>query len=194
MIRSAISLIHYRTEKKTGGSRRPPLPPGFVNRDDDIFPEYCRKRILILGCGNRLFGDDGFGPAVIDYLSNHYHIPDDLYLMDVGTGVRKILFTLCMSDHRPEQIVFIDAVDKGKIPGELFEISLDEIPFQKTDDFSLHQAPSSNLAKELKDHGLNIRVLACQTASIPSSMEIGLSDRVSAAVHTLSRKIAEEFL
>ena len=107
----------------------------------EYLPVYCCKEVLITGCGNILYGDDGFGPEVVDYLRAHYHIPENICLLDVGTGIRKILFTITLSKERPKVIVVIDAVDKGRKPGEIFEISLDEIPEIKTDDFSMHQAP-----------------------------------------------------
>ena len=34
----------------------------------DDLPEYCTARVLVLGCGNPLVGDDGFGPAVAELL------------------------------------------------------------------------------------------------------------------------------
>ncbi|MGD2294852.1 MAG: coenzyme F420-reducing hydrogenase, FrhD protein [Candidatus Aminicenantes bacterium] len=157
-------------------------------------PVYCRKKILIAGCGNKLFGDDGFGPEVVDYLTKHYSIPDHVCLLDAGTGIRKILFTLSLSETRPEIIVIIDAVDKRRKPGEVFEISLEDIPEVKIDDFSMHQVPSSNLLKELQDYcSVTVRVMACQIKSIPESMESGLSDPVQKAVPLTAQKIAKEF-
>jgi coenzyme F420 hydrogenase subunit delta len=157
-------------------------------------PVYCRKKIMIAGCGNKLFGDDGFGPEVVEYLTKHYSIPENVYLMDVGTGIRKILFTLTLSEARPEVIVIIDAVDKGRKPGEIFEISLDEIPEEKIDDFSIHQVPSSNLLKELQDLcSVKVRVMACQTQTIPEEVQPGLSEPVKKAVPLMAQKIAEEF-
>lgn len=157
-------------------------------------PVYCRKKILIAGCGNKLFGDDGFGPEVVEYLTKHYSIPENVYLMDVGTGIRKILFTLSLSEPRPEVIVIIDAVDKRRKPGEIFEISLDEIPEEKIDDFSIHQVPSSNLLKELQDLcSVKVRVMACQTKTIPEEMQSGLSEPLKKAVPLMAQKIAEEF-
>lgn len=157
-------------------------------------PEYCRKKILIAGCGNKLFGDDGFGPEVIEYLKSHQHIPEDICLLDVGTGIRKILFTISLSEVRPEIIVVIDAVDKGKKPGEIFDISLDDIPEEKIDDFSLHQVPSSNLLKELQDLcSVKVRVMACQVETIPETIQSGLSDPVKKAVPLMAQRIAEEY-
>ena len=157
-------------------------------------PIYCRKEILIAGCGNNLFGDDGFGPEVVDFLLSHYTIPDNVCLLDVGTGIRKILFTLTLSEARPKVIVVIDAVDKGKKPGEVFEISLEEVPEVKIDDFSMHQVPSSNLLKELQDFcSVEVRVMACQIESIPETMQSGLSEPLQKAVPLMARRIAEEF-
>jgi coenzyme F420 hydrogenase subunit delta len=157
-------------------------------------PVYCRKEILITGCGNKLFGDDGFGPEVVEYLTKHYSVPENVCLMDVGTGIRKILFTLTLSEPRPEVIVIIDAVDKGRKPGEIFEISLDEVPEEKIDDFSIHQVPSSNLLKELQDLcSVNVRVMTCQTQTIPEEIQPGLSEPVKKAVPLMAQKIADEF-
>ena len=160
----------------------------------EYLPVYCRKKTLIAGCGNILFGDDGFGPEVVEYLTNHYSIPENICLLDVGTGIRKILFTISLSEARPEIIVIIDAVDKGREPGKIFEISLEEIPKEKIDDFSIHQVPSSNLLKELQDLcSVKVRVMACQIKSIPETIQSGLSEPVQKAVPLMAQKIAEEF-
>ncbi len=157
-------------------------------------PIYCQKEILIAGCGNTLFGDDGFGPEVIEYLLDHYNVPDNICLLDVGTGIRKILFTISLSEPRPKVIVIIDAVDKGRSPGEIFEISLDEIPHEKIDDFSIHQVPSSNLLKELQDLcAVKVRVLACQIKAIPETMRGGLSEPLQKAVPLMAQRIADEY-
>ena len=160
----------------------------------DQLPEYCRKEILIAGCGNKLFGDDGFGPEVVEYLTDHYNIPENICLVDVGTGVRKILFTISLSDVRPKIIVIIDAVDKGRKPGEIFDISLEEIPIEKIDDFSMHQVPSSNLLKELQDLcSVKVRVKACQIQAIPETIQSGLSEPVKKAVPLMAQRIVEEY-
>lgn len=158
------------------------------------FPIYCQKEILITGCGNKLFGDDGFGPEVVEYLLSHYNIPNNICLLDVGTGIRKILFTISLSEPRPKVIVIIDAVDKGRKPGEIFEITLDEIPKEKMDDFSMHQVPSSNLLKELQDFcSVKVRVMACQIKTIPETMQSGLSEPVKKAVRLMAQRIVKEY-
>jgi coenzyme F420 hydrogenase subunit delta len=146
-------------------------------------PDYCRKPTLLLGCGNTLFGDDGFGCAVVEYLEAKCSLPKDVCMLDVGTGVRKLLFTLCLSPARPDRLILIDAVDVGRIPGEIFEIDPADIPPAKLDDFSLHQLPTSNLLRELQETcGVEVRVLACQTGPLPELATEGLSQAVSDAV------------
>jgi coenzyme F420 hydrogenase subunit delta len=157
-------------------------------------PIYCQKEILIAGCGNKLYGDDGFGPEVVEYLLGHFNVPNHICLLDVGTGIRKILFTISLSEPRPKVIVIIDAVDKGREPGEIFEIDLDEIPQEKIDDFSVHQVPSSNLLRELRDFcSVKVRVMACQIMTIPETMQSGLSEPVKKAVPLMAQRIAAEY-
>ena len=55
--------------------------------------EMFNKRVLIFGCGNVLFGDDGFGPQVVEYLTQHYKLPSDVYALDVGTSIRIFYLT-----------------------------------------------------------------------------------------------------
>jgi len=146
-------------------------------------PEYIKKRVLILGVGNTLFGDDGFGPAVADYLLKNCKIPEDVYVMDVGTGAGDVLFTVALSLEKPEKIIVLDAVDVKRSPAEIFELSIDDLPANKITDFSMHLFPAANLLKELRDQmGVEVVILACQAESIPDAVNPGLSDLVEQAV------------
>jgi len=162
--------------------------------DQSDLPEFCRKPILVLGCGNILFGDDGFGCAVVDYVEAHHAVPEAVCLLDVGTGVRKLLFTLCLSSARPQRLLILDAIDAGRSPGEIFEIDPAEIPPVKLDDFSLHQLPTSNLLRELQEScGVEVRVLACQTGPLPEEISQGLSKAVSGAVPQAAEWLVREY-
>lgn len=157
-------------------------------------PDFCQKPTLILGCGNILFGDDGFGCALVDYLEAHASVPDDVCLLDVGTGVRKLLFTLCLSEVRPERLLLVDALDVGRAPGELFEIDPAEIPAVKLDDFSLHLLPTSNLLRELEEAcGVEVRVLGCQSGPLPDHVSPGLSAPVGSALERAAEWILREY-
>jgi coenzyme F420 hydrogenase subunit delta len=148
----------------------------------DPTPIYVNARCLVLGCGNILYGDDGFGPCVAARLEAQ-GLPPGVVVIDAGTGVRKVLFNLLLSYRLPLLILVIDSVDQHRNAGEVFWLDLSEMPMEKTDDFSMHQAPTSNLLAELRDHrSVTVEVLACQPASIPTEVTAGLSPEVDAAV------------
>ena len=163
--------------------------------DKSDLPDFCRASTLVLGCGNILFGDDGFGCAVVEYVNEHYCVPDDVCLLEAGTGVRKLLFTLTLSPVRPERLLIVDAFDAGRASGEFFEINPAEIPAIKLDDFSMHQIPTSNLLRELQEScGLEVRVLACQTGPLPEEIAPGLSPAVEAAVPQAAEWLVNQYL
>jgi coenzyme F420 hydrogenase subunit delta len=158
-------------------------------------PDWHDKSILILGCGNILIGDDGFGPAVTQHLRESFAIPDDVCVFDAGTSVRQILFDTILSEKKPSKIIVVDAVDCGREPGELFWLDIDGIPQVKLDDFSMHQIPTSNLLRELRDMcGIQILVMACQVASATAHVNPGLSRPVQKAVEEAARLLADEHL
>ncbi len=167
---------------------------GFDTFDESDLPDFCRKPTVVLGVGNILFGDDGFGCAVVDYVEAHYPVPEAVCLLDAGTSVRKLLFTLCLSTARPERLLILDAIDAGRSPGEIFEIDPAEIPPVKLDDFSLHQLPTSNMLRELqKTCGVEVRVLACQTGPLPEEISPGLSKAVAHAVPQAAEWVVCEY-
>ena len=166
-------------------------------KESDVsdLPEFCRQPTLVLGCGNILFGDDGFGCALVDYVTSHHRVPHDVCLLDVGTGVRKLLFTLCLSPVRPRRLLIVDALDAGREPGTLFELDPADIPSVKLDDFSLHQLPTSNLLRELQEScGVEVRVLACQTGPLPQEVAPGLSPPLGAALPPAAEWLLRQYL
>ena len=158
-----------------------------------MFREIETKKVLILGCGNVLLGDDGFGPAVVEELQRNHDLPDWAHAEDVGTSIREILFNMTVLEHRPEHLIVIDAVArKGRQAGEVFEISVDEIPEKKIVDYSFHQFPTTNLLKELQDHcGIKVTIIAAQTTGKLETVEPGLSGPVEEAVPLAAAKVVE---
>lgn len=159
----------------------------------EYLPDWYKKSTLILGCGNVLFGDDGFGPTVAASLQNNYVLPDDIHVMDVGTGARKILFNIALGETKVKQVIIVDAVDfehHGRVPGEIFEIPIEDLPRVKIDDFSMHQMPSSNLLRELRDYcKIKVTILVCQVKRIPEQVAPGLSKPVQKAIPKMCNHI-----
>ncbi len=71
-------------------------------------------RILVAGIGNRLIADDGFGPRVVDLLSER-ELPDFVEVRDFGTAGMTIATDLADYD----AVIFIDSADHGGEPGSL---------------------------------------------------------------------------
>ena len=152
--------------------------------------------IVILGCGNILFGDDGFGSSVAERLQNDTPLPKNVSVINAGTGAREILFDLVVNEKRPRKIIVIDAIDANRRPGEIFRIDLEEIPKNKVDDFAIHGMPTSNLLRELRDYcNVEVIVIVGQVAHIPDRVKPGLSDvltrSVPAAVEEVLRLVGE---
>jgi coenzyme F420 hydrogenase subunit delta len=149
------------------------------------------KRLLICGCGSILWGDDGFGPAVVNRLNQQHDLPDDVLALDVGTSIRDILFDLILSEQKPKKLIIVDAVGyPDRRPGEVFEIPVEGIPETKASDFSLHQFPTVNMLQELKDHsGMEVKIIVGQTEFIPEEVAPGLSEAMQRAVDTACEKI-----
>jgi coenzyme F420 hydrogenase subunit delta len=152
------------------------------------------KRVLIFGCGNILFGDDGFGPAVIQRLNERYKLPADVLALDVGTSIRDILFDLALSEIKPEKLIIVDAVEyPDHDPGEIFEIPVEGIPEKKTADFSLHQFPTVNILQELKDHtNIEVKIIVGQAEKVPEEVKPGLTAAMERAVAAACERVLEE--
>lgn len=151
------------------------------------------KKILIFGCGNTLFGNDGFGPEVVNHLNRNHTLPDSVLALDAGTGIRDFMFDLLLLEKKPEMVIVIDAVTvEGRSQGEIFEIDLSMVPKEKLSDFSLHQSPSSSLLSQLKDMGVDVKVLGMHTRSIPNEVDPGLCPEAHAAIPIAAEWVLEK--
>ena len=94
------------------------------------------KRILVLGIGNILWADEGFGVRCVEALNAGWEFPPQVELMDGGTQGLYLLPYLQEADC----LLVFDAVDYGDAPGTLREVVGDEVPrFMGVKKMSLHQ-------------------------------------------------------
>ncbi|UCV03513.1 HyaD/HybD family hydrogenase maturation endopeptidase [Dechloromonas denitrificans] len=94
------------------------------------------KRILVLGIGNILWADEGFGVRCAEALNAGWQFPPQVTLMDGGT---QGLYLLPYVQEADCLLVF-DAVDYGDPPGTLREVVGDLVPrFMGAKKMSLHQ-------------------------------------------------------
>lgn len=73
--------------------------------------ELALAPVAVIGIGNVLLGDDGFGPAVIGLLASGWEIPPGVELIDAGTPGLDLAGLLCGR----ESVIFVDAVT-GVLP------------------------------------------------------------------------------
>ncbi|WP_428035537.1 HyaD/HybD family hydrogenase maturation endopeptidase [Amphritea sp.] len=93
-------------------------------------------RVMILGIGNLLWADEGFGIRVVETLHEHYRFPANVELMDGGTqGIY-----LVQHVQRCDLLLVFDAIDYGLEPGAMKVIHGDDVPkFMGAKKMSLHQ-------------------------------------------------------
>lgn len=140
-------------------------------------------------------GDDGFGPAVVQRLERDVALPAGACVLDAGTSVREILFDIALSDKKPAKIVVVDAVDCGREPGELFALDIGSLPEKALTDFSLHQVPTCNLLRELRDLcGIEVVVMVCQVLDRSDQVSPGLSGPVERAVQYAVATLVREHI
>ena len=146
-------------------------------------------QLLILGIGNILWADEGFGVRCVEAMNSAYQFGDDVTVMDGGT---QGLYLLPYLEDARRLIVF-DAVDYGKKPGEMVIAKDDEVPrFMGVKKMSLHQTgfqeviacaslagklPESMVLigvqpEQLEDFGGSLR--APVKAQIPKALNIAL--------------------
>lgn len=92
--------------------------------------------VLILGIGNLLWADEGFGVRALEALQRSYEFPGNVRLLDGGTqGIY-----LVQHIREAEILVVFDAVDYGLPGGTLKRVEGAEVPkFMGAKKVSLHQ-------------------------------------------------------
>lgn len=92
--------------------------------------------ILLLGIGNLLWADEGFGVRVVEHLQKHYSLPDNVQVVDGGTQGVYLIEHVQAAD----VLVVFDAVDYGLPPATIKRVENDEVPnFLGAKKMSLHQ-------------------------------------------------------
>lgn len=92
--------------------------------------------VLILGIGNLLWADEGFGVRAVEALHHTYTFRDNVTLMDGGTQG----LYLIQHVQQAEALLIFDAIDYGLAPGTLKFIEGADVPcFMGAKKMSLHQ-------------------------------------------------------
>jgi hydrogenase maturation protease len=93
------------------------------------------KTVMILGVGNVLFADEGFGIHVAHRIEQTFEFPDNVSVVDGGVLGVNLLGVISKPDH----LIVVDIVQNGGVPGTLYRLAGDEIPERIVAKNSLHQ-------------------------------------------------------
>ena len=142
------------------------------------------KRVLIAGIGNRLMGDDGFGPRVIDLLEG-VTLPSKVDVRDFATAG----LTVATKLEKYDAVLFLDTINLMENPGELHVIDISEIG--EIDDAmvepraGLHDVGLPGLLRLAQAMGTippKVILIGCEPKSIAQSLE--LSEEVGRAAQS----------
>lgn len=94
-------------------------------------------RVLVLGVGNLLWADEGFGVRCVEAFARRWSVPPGVELMDGGT--QGLYLVQHIAD--AERVLVFDAVDFGAPDGTLVVVRDADVPsFIARGKMSLHQA------------------------------------------------------
>ena len=149
---------------------------------DILYPE-----IVIAGCGNPAYADDGFGPEVADELSR-LTLPDNVRVVDAGLCGPQFIFSL-LNSAVTRKCIIIDSADFGAKPGMITLLRPGDFP-----DGCIRDSHTGGIVESLGqvDTGIEITIIGCQPKSVAvSEMTCGLSEEVRAAVPRAVRLVLE---
>jgi coenzyme F420 hydrogenase subunit delta len=147
-----------------------------------LYPE-----IVIAGCGNPLFADDGFGPAVIEEMQN-LSLPDNVMIVDAGLGGPHFIFTL-LDPEVTKKLIIVDIADFGAEPGSITKLRVEDLPPGAYRD--AHSWDLSEPLQRIKDR-VDITIIGCQPARVTSpEFELGLSEELQKAIPKTIQVILE---
>lgn len=142
---------------------------------------HLKGKVVILGIGNTLKGDDGIGSILAKRIKNR--VP--FKVIDAGQSPENYLEKI--AKEKPDTILIIDAVDFGGLPSEIKIFDCSQIKEAKF--YSTHNLSLNIIINYLLKEGIeNIIILAIQPK------EIKFKPRLSKEVNLRLKELEEEFI
>jgi hydrogenase maturation protease len=140
-------------------------------------------KTLVAGLGNIFLGDDGFGVAVAERLTQE-RLGNEVRVMDIGIRARDLAYELSGGGY--EAAVLVDAVARGDAPGTVYLIEPDAVretgreAAALADGHAMHPDAVLALVRHLGGAPPRMFIVGCEPADLGEG--IGLSVPVAAAV------------
>lgn len=152
-----------------------------------------RDAVLVLGIGNILWADEGFGVRCVERLAERMIVPEGVRLLDGGT--QGLLLVGDLSD--AARVLVFDAVDFGGVPAGLSVVRDAAVPaFVAQGKMSLHQAGFSDVlacAALLGGAPARITLIGCQPVELDDyggSLRPAVAARLDEAVDLACTELA----
>lgn len=147
------------------------------------------KRILILGVGNTLLADEGFGVRAVEYLQAHYQWPPNVRLVDGGTLGLMLMSELLECDIA----IVLDIALGGEAPGTFYQIGAEEMDKSLSLRQSSHQTSLSDtlVSCELAGHKPQVMIFAMQPYDFQTVQE-KLTPQAEAKLPLFCGRVVEE--
>jgi len=94
-----------------------------------------RNKVTVLGLGNILMGDEGFGVHFVRWFTQRYQTTGDLHIIDGGTLGYKLLDIICSCDH----LIIVDVLKLDDTPGSLYRFSKEEMELHMPPPTTAHE-------------------------------------------------------
>ena len=150
--------------------------------------------VLILGIGNVLWADEGFGVRCVEHLAQNWALPDEVKLLDGGTQGLYLLPFL----EEAETLIVFDAVDYGLEPGTMKIVEGDEVPrFMGAKKMSLHQTGFQDVIATAQLMGYcpeTLILIGCQPEELEDyggGLRTVVAAQIEPAVHIALTKLAQ---
>ena len=149
---------------------------------------------LILGIGNILWADEGFGVRCVEALNARYEFDDNVRLMDGGT---QGLFLLPWVSSVSRLLIF-DAIDFGLEPGEFRIIRDNDVPqYMGAKKMSMHQTGFQEVlasARLLRERPQQLALIGVQPERLDDfggSLRDGTRKRIPQAITSACELLSE---
>ena len=140
-------------------------------------------KTVVLGVGNILLSDEGFGVRVAEALLQRFRFPDEVEVLDGGTLGMELMRFL----EEAERLILIDAVNGNAEPGSFHALRGNSVKLYFREKVSMHELGIQEVLASLEVMGKSIDEIIVFGVQ-PVSLEIGLvltqpvADRIDEAV------------
>ncbi len=94
-----------------------------------------KEKITILGVGNILLADEGFGVHFVRWLSGRYKTSENVQIIDGGTLGYALLDIICSCDN----LIVIDVLKAKDTPGSIYRFDIQEMQAQMPPPTTAHE-------------------------------------------------------